>query len=140
MGRISDAFNPIDVHVGKRIRLRRILLGMSQTVLGDALGISFQQLQKCEKGANRVGSSRLLELSQVLDVPISFFFDDMPPEISDRPGYDVTDLDGFDTQDAKELVSAFSKISNQNIKQSIRNLAKSLAKSASGSGKRQPSD
>ncbi len=70
--------SPIDVHVGSRIRLRRTLLGMSQERLGEALGLTFQQVQKYERGVNRVGASRLYDLSRVLDVPISFFFDDMP--------------------------------------------------------------
>lgn len=68
----------VDMHVGRRIRLRRTLLGMSQEKLGEALGITFQQVQKYERGANRVGASRLYDLASALDVPISFFFDDMP--------------------------------------------------------------
>src|SRR6478735_375235 len=70
--------SPIDVHVGTRVRLRRTLLGMSQEKLGEALGLTFQQVQKYERGVNRIGASRLFDLSRVLDVPISFFFDDMP--------------------------------------------------------------
>src|SRR5579872_1601759 len=67
--------NPVDAHVGTRVRMRRTLLGMSQEKLGDSLGLTFQQVQKYERGANRVGASRLFELSRVLDVPVSFFFD-----------------------------------------------------------------
>ena len=70
--------SPVDGHVGVRIRLRRTLMGMSQERLGDALGLTFQQVQKYERGVNRVGASRLFDLSRVLDVPIGFFFDDMP--------------------------------------------------------------
>ena len=66
--------NPIDVHVGSRIRLRRTMLGMSQEKLGESLGITFQQIQKYEKGTNRVSCSRLYEISQILDVPITYFF------------------------------------------------------------------
>src|SRR5690242_11474251 len=73
--------SPIDAHVGSRIRLRRTLMGMSQERLGEALGLTFQQVQKYERGVNRVGASRLFDLSRVLDVPIGFFFDDMPPEM-----------------------------------------------------------
>src|SRR5213075_2885231 len=69
--------NPIDVHVGSRIRLRRTLLGMSQERLAEAIGLTFQQVQKYERGANRVGSSRLFDLSRVLDVTVSYFFEDM---------------------------------------------------------------
>src|SRR5918998_2050696 len=70
--------SPIDVHVGGRVRLRRTLMGMSQERLGEALGLTFQQVQKYERGVNRIGASRLFDLARVLDVPIGFFFDDMP--------------------------------------------------------------
>lgn len=76
-GRINGKPNPIDVHVGSRVRLRRTLLGMSQEKLGEAIGLTFQQVQKYERGTNRIGASRLFDLSRVLDVPVSFFFDDM---------------------------------------------------------------
>ena len=81
--------SPIDVHVGSRIRLRRTLLGMSQERLGEALGLTFQQVQKYERGVNRVGASRLFDLSRVLDVPISFFFDDMPDSLANTYGGQV---------------------------------------------------
>src|SRR5216683_1587867 len=85
--RKSDKPDPIDVHVGSRVRLRRTLLGMSQGKLGDALGLTFQQVQKYERGANRVSSSRLFDLTRVLDVPVSYFFDEMSASISARsPG------------------------------------------------------
>ena len=70
--------NPIDAHVGARVRLRRMLVGMSQERLGEMLGVTFQQVQKYEKGANRIGASRLYEVSQILQVPVQFFFDDLP--------------------------------------------------------------
>jgi transcriptional regulator with XRE-family HTH domain len=76
--------NAIDIHVGGRIRLRRTLLGMSQEKLGDALGLSFQQVQKYERGANRVGSSRLFDMARVLDVTVSYFFDEMSASTSAR--------------------------------------------------------
>src|SRR3954467_15416405 len=76
--------NPIDIHVGTRIRLRRTLLGLSQEKLGEAIGLTFQQVQKYERGANRVGSSRIFDLSRVLDVPISYFFDEMPNAVQDK--------------------------------------------------------
>ncbi|MBV1831111.1 helix-turn-helix transcriptional regulator [Komagataeibacter sp. AV436] len=75
---MSSASNPVDVHVGNRIRLRRTLLGMSQERLGNALGLTFQQVQKYERGRNRVGASRLYDLACVLDVPVAFFFDGLP--------------------------------------------------------------
>ena len=77
--RKGDKPNPIDIHVGSRVRLRRNMLGLSQEKLGEAIGLTFQQVQKYERGANRIGASRLHDLSRVLDVPVSFFFDDMDP-------------------------------------------------------------
>src|SRR5512147_1895392 len=88
--------NPVDIHVGSRVRLRRTLLGLSQEKLGEAVGLTFQQIQKYERGANRIGASRLFEFSRILDVPVSFFFDDMaergkggesqePLALSDQP-------------------------------------------------------
>src|SRR5437763_2789579 len=84
--------SPIDQHVGSRIRLRRTLMGMSQERLGEALGLTFQQVQKYERGVNRVGASRLFDLSRVLDVPISFFFDDMPDQLATAYGTQNTSL------------------------------------------------
>src|SRR5678816_919138 len=69
--------NPVDIHVGGRVRLRRTLLGMSQEKLADALGLTFQQVQKYERGANRIGASRLHQLSRILEVPVAFFFEEM---------------------------------------------------------------
>src|ERR1041385_4815801 len=78
-GRLSSgAPNPVDVHVGQRVRMRRVLLGMSQEKLGAALGLTFQQIQKYERGANRIGSGRLYQLAKVLDVPLSYFYDELP--------------------------------------------------------------
>ena len=77
--------NPIDVHVGSRVRFRRMLLGMSQEKLGEKLGLTFQQVQKYEKGINRIGASRLFDLSQVLGVPVQFFYEELPPASRDRP-------------------------------------------------------
>ena len=78
--------HPVDIHVGARMRQRRILLGMSQTAVGNAVGLTFQQIQKYERGYNRMGSSRLFEFAKVLDVPVSYFFDEMPPNaLAGRP-------------------------------------------------------
>jgi transcriptional regulator with XRE-family HTH domain len=82
-GRLDDGRpNPIDSHVGARMKLRRTLLGLSQEQLAGMIGLTFQQVQKYERGANRIGASRLFDLSRALDVPLSFFFDDMPPEVA----------------------------------------------------------
>src|SRR3954452_5209211 len=117
--------SPIDVHVGSRVRLRRTLMGMSQERLGEALGLTFQQVQKYERGVNRVGASRLFDLSRVLDVPISFFFDDMPEPLAGVHGsYQTTrpaggfaeGQNGFGTDDVLnrretlELVRAYYRI------------------------------
>src|SRR6478672_7773752 len=76
--------NPIDRHVGSRVRMRRMMLGMSQEKLGDALGLTFQQVQKYEKGANRIGASRLQQISQILQVPVSFFCEGGPAQRAER--------------------------------------------------------
>src|SRR3989339_270854 len=77
---------PVDVHVGQRLRQRRTLLGMSQEKLGEAVNLTFQQIQKYERGANRIGASRLFQLGQVLDVSVSYFFEDMPGEVTKTRG------------------------------------------------------
>ncbi|NKB55342.1 MAG: helix-turn-helix domain-containing protein [Alphaproteobacteria bacterium] len=129
--------NPIDVHVGSRVRLRRTLLGMSQERLGDAIGLTFQQVQKYERGANRIGSSRLFDLSRVLDVPVSFFFDDMPAEIAEhRPGQEagLSDTstesyaaDPLAKRETLELVRAYYQIDEPSVRKRLFDLAKALA-------------
>src|SRR5215510_8830833 len=74
----KKAPNPVDKHVGSRVRMRRMMLGMSQEKLGDALGLTFQQVQKYEKGTNRIGASRLQQIAHILQVPVAFFFEDVP--------------------------------------------------------------
>src|SRR5262245_41827273 len=114
----KKAANPIDKHVGSRVRMRRMMLGMSQEKLGDALGLTFQQVQKYEKGTNRIGASRLQQISLILQVPISFFFEGAPPPPGGRPqGLDeapsptyVTDF--LATTDGLALVKAFMRIEN----------------------------
>jgi len=129
--------NPIDVHVGSRIRLRRTLMGMSQERLGEALGLTFQQVQKYERGVNRVGASRLYDLSRVLDVPISFFYDDMPecvggPRAAGRGpvGFgDAQDAFGDDTlnrRETLELVRAYYRITDAGVRKRVFDLIKSL--------------
>ena len=131
--------SPIDIHVGSRIRLRRTLLGMSQERLGEALGLTFQQVQKYERGVNRVGASRLFDLSRVLDVPISFFFDDLPESLAstygshlNRRGTGFSDMqDGF-TDDALnrretlELVRAYYRITDPAVRKRVFDLIKSM--------------
>ena len=131
--------SPIDVHVGSRIRLRRTLLGMSQERLGEALGLTFQQVQKYERGANRVGASRLFDLARILDVPISYFFDDMPWPIGKIPsstaarqalGFaEAQEGFGDDTMSRREtleLVRAYYRITEPAVRKRVFELIKSL--------------
>jgi transcriptional regulator with XRE-family HTH domain len=130
--------SPIDVHVGARVRLRRTLLGMSQEKLGEALGLTFQQVQKYERGVNRIGASRLFDLSRVLDVPIGFFFDDMPPEMSGDKrarfnGFQETpesfEDDTLHRRETLELVRAYYRITDPSVRKRVFDLIKSLAPS-----------
>ncbi len=133
--------NPIDVHVGRRLRLRRTLLGMSQEKLGDAVRLTFQQIQKYERGVNRIGSSRLYQLSQILDVPVSFFFDDMPPldesamlglsEGSPTP----FEPDPMAKRETLELVRAYYRINDPAARKRLFELTKAIANVSSKSGK-----
>jgi transcriptional regulator with XRE-family HTH domain len=129
--------SPIDVHVGSRIRLRRTLMGMSQERLGDSLGLTFQQVQKYERGVNRVGASRLYDLSRVLDVPISFFFDDMPENrgqatngvagFAERPeGYGAPADDPLAKRETLELVRAYYRITDPAVRKRVFDLIKSM--------------
>lgn len=129
--------NPVDVHVGSRVRLRRTLLGLSQEKLGDALGLTFQQVQKYERGANRIGASRLFDLSRVLDVPVSFFFDDMETGVSDRAvsnemgfaeaAQATFESDPMAKRETLELVRAYYRIKDSNVRKRVFDLAKALA-------------
>ena len=124
--------NPVDIHVGSRVRLRRTLLGMSQEKLGGALGLTFQQVQKYERGTNRIGSSRLYQLSRILDVPVSFFFDDMPDEVvAGGDGLAEAAQSRFNQQDLSkretlELVRAYYRILEPNIRKRVFDLVKAL--------------
>ena len=128
------SYHPIDTHVGKRVRIRRKILSMSQTKLGDAIGLTFQQIQKYERGTNRIGASRLFELSEVLDVPVSYFFDDLPPDIAlSGSGRGLGEAMSMPSDPLREpisldLVRAYSKIENAGTRKSLFNLAKALAK------------
>ncbi len=132
--------NPVDVHVGHRVRLRRTLLGMSQDRLGQALGLTFQQVQKYERGANRIGSSRLYRLSQILDVPVSFFFDDMPPlDESAAPGLRESPPEPFEKdpmikRETLELVRAYYRIADPTARKRLYELTKAMAKMSSNVG------
>nr|CAD6603379.1 XRE family transcriptional regulator [Rhizobium sp. TCK] len=128
--------NPIDIHVGSRIRLRRTMLGMSQEKLGESLGITFQQIQKYEKGTNRVGASRLQNISSILNVPVSFFFEDAPGENRASPaGMEEASSSNFvvdflSSSEGLQLNRAFVKISDPKVRRRIVDLVKALAADA----------
>src|SRR6195256_6049037 len=130
----SDKPNPIDVQVGARVRLRRNMLGLSQEKLGEAIGLTFQQVQKYERGANRIGASRLHELSRVLDVPVSFFFDSMDPVRAPaipggfaEPAAEAFDSDPLRRRETVELVSAYYRIDDLALRRRLFDLARALA-------------
>jgi transcriptional regulator with XRE-family HTH domain len=125
--------NPVDVHVGSRIRLRRNMLGMSQEKLGENLGITFQQIQKYEKGTNRVGASRLQAIASILGVPVSFFFEDAPGQEPGRAMGLAEDsstayVTGFlSSPEGIQLSRAFVGISNPKVRRKVLELVKALA-------------
>jgi transcriptional regulator with XRE-family HTH domain len=132
----SRRANPMDVHVGSRVRLRRMLLGMSQERLGEHLGLTFQQVQKYEKGVNRIGASRLFDLAKVLGVPVQFFYDEAPlgdhhaangaPGFADKPGESYV-VEFLGSREGLELNKAFSRITDPKVRRSIVDLVKSIA-------------
>ena len=134
--------NPVDVHVGNRVRLRRTLLGLSQEKLGEAIGLTFQQIQKYERGANRIGASRLWDLSRVLDVPISFFFEDIPedaikqsPRMIAPTGMKEDEASAYEADplskgETLELVRNYFKIHDPGVRKRVFDLTKTLATSA----------
>ncbi len=133
-GASQNQGNPIDVHVGSRVRLRRNMLGLSQEKLGEAIGLTFQQVQKYERGANRIGASRLHDLSRVLDVPVSFFFDETDPLRAPaipagfaEPGAEIFDSDPLHKRETVELVSAYNRIDDPALRRRLFDLAKALA-------------
>jgi len=130
----SDKPNPIDVQVGSRVRLRRNMLGLSQEKLGAAIGLTFQQVQKYERGANRIGASRLHELSRVLDVPVQFFFDDTDPVRAPaipngfaEPPAEAFDSDPLRRAETRELVAAYYAIEDPAVRRRLFGLARALA-------------
>jgi transcriptional regulator with XRE-family HTH domain len=129
--------NPVDVHVGSRVRLRRMLLGMSQEKLGERLGLTFQQVQKYEKGINRIGASRLFDLAQVLGVPVQFFYEEAPSVPEPRntveiPGFAEARGESFiveflNSREGLELNRSFVRIQDPKVRRSIVDLVRSLA-------------
>jgi len=139
-GRLADGrANPIDVHVGTRIRLRRTLLGLSQEKLGDALDLTFQQVQKYERGANRVSASRLFDLARVLDVPVGYFFEDLPEAAANLSPARARGLDMappaiaagpeavLGRRETLTLVRAYYEIERPEVRKKVVDLALALA-------------
>jgi len=130
---VKKAPNPIDRHVGSRVRMRRMMLSMSQEKLGDALGLTFQQVQKYEKGANRIGASRLQQISRILQVPVSFFFEGAPIQPGDRPsGFEDAPspayvADFLATSDGLALTKAFVRIKDAKLRRRIVDLVEQIA-------------
>jgi len=128
----SRRANPIDVHVGSRVRLRRMLLGMSQEKLGEHLGLTFQQIQKYEKGINRIGASRLFDLSKVLGVPVQFFYEELPVAsdavagFADRPAESYA-VEFLGSREGLELNKAFARITDPRVRRSIVELVRAFA-------------
>ena len=124
--------NPIDKHVGSRVRMRRLVLGMSQQKLGDGLGLTFQQVQKYEKGTNRIGASRLQHISHILHVPVPFFFEGaqylpgQPEGIGDAPSPAYV-CDFLATTDGIALTKAFMRIKDISLRRRIVELVEELA-------------
>ncbi len=136
---MSDLPHPVDVHVGQRLRLRRALMGLSQERLAELVGVTFQQIQKYERGANRIGSSRLYELARVLAVPIDYFFEGLEEARQPGPGL-AEPAAGFrhetaarpepriiDRRETLELVRAFNRIPDPLVRRRLFDLAKALA-------------
>src|SRR5438067_4630678 len=127
----KKAPNPTDKHVGSRVRMRRMMLGMSQEKLGDALGLTFQQVQKYEKGTNRIGASRLQQISHILQVPVAFFFEGAPapenmPGMAEAPSPAYIS-DFLSSSDGLALTRAFTRIKDANVRRRIVDLVQAVA-------------
>jgi transcriptional regulator with XRE-family HTH domain len=131
--------NPVDQHVGSRVRLRRMLLGMSQERLGESMGLTFQQVQKYEKGVNRIGASRLFQISKILDVPVQFFFEEAPQADGHATGPGLAEPDSetfilefLNSREGLELNRAFVKIADPKVRKSVVDLVRALSAADSG--------
>ncbi len=128
----TKAPNPVDKYVGSRVRMRRIMLGMSQEKLGEALGLTFQQVQKYEKGTNRVGASRIQQISEILQVPVSFLFEGGPSGNTGAEGFRegtspayVSDF--LATSEGLALTRAFTRITDAKLRRSIVEMVEQIA-------------
>jgi transcriptional regulator with XRE-family HTH domain len=129
--------NPIDAQVGSRVRIRRMLIGMSQERLGDLLGLTFQQVQKYEKGVNRIVAGRLYEVSRILGVPIDFFYEGVVAMSGEQPGFSENEssppvMEFVSSGEGLQLSLAFMKIKDPKVRKRVLDLVKSLAEEESG--------
>ena len=128
-GRGTGVPNPIDVHVGARIRMRRLLLGMNQETLANALGLTFQQVQKYEGGANRVSASRLSAMADILGVPISYFFGDLRPDDAELSPEDRQWRDYLQRPETIEFIRLYYAIPDPKVRRQFLEMAKTVAES-----------
>ena len=126
----EDGPDPVDVHVGMRLRQRRTLLGMSQEKLAKAFGVSFQQVQKYERGANRISASRLHLLTRTLDVPVSYFFEGLPNDLAHAAAVEESEEpDQMTSRETLELVRAYYRIGDSSVRKRLVDLARALGRS-----------
>ncbi len=135
--------HPMDIHAGSKLRARRLLLGMSQEALGNKVGVTFQQVQKYERGTNRLSVSRVYEMSKALEVPVDYFFDGFSENAKHaQPGFSDNDQDGFEAENASEadlmsrretikLVRAYYAIKDESLRKQVLSMARALGKSSS---------
>ena len=128
----TKAPNPVDKYVGSRVRMRRIMLGMSQEKLGEALGLTFQQIQKYEKGTNRVGARRIQQISEILQVPVSFLFEGSPGGTANADGFGEAPSpayvsDFLATSEGLALTRAFTRITDAKLRRSIVDMVEQIA-------------
>ena len=125
--------NPIDAQVGNRVRIRRMLIGMSQEKLGDLLGLTFQQVQKYEKGINRIGAGRLFEIARILDVPVDFFYDGVGAPSDALTETSAPVMEFVSSSEGLQLSLAFMKIRDPKVRKRVLDLVKSLAEEETAS-------
>jgi transcriptional regulator with XRE-family HTH domain len=138
--------NPVDIHVGSRVRYRRMIVGMSQEKLGEKMNLTFQQIQKYEKGTNRIGASRLFQLSKILDVPVGYFFEDA--FANSAPSHAVQGLhepeqegyllDFLNSREGLDLNRAFAKIHDPKVRRRVIDLVRALSEEKPSAKEGQP--
>jgi transcriptional regulator with XRE-family HTH domain len=138
--------NPVDVHVGSRVRYRRMIIGMSQEKLGEKMNLTFQQIQKYEKGTNRIGASRLFQLSKILDVPVGYFFEDAFANSAasnaahglHEPEQEGFLLDFLNSREGLDLNRAFAKIQDPKVRRRVIDLVRALSEEKPDAKESQP--